>query len=182
MPKTTKPPEEDSANKVPKLELPLPSPPSAPAAPPAEPRLELPPIKAAPKGQPAKSEATKPEPTKPESTKTNEGTIPPIVLPQLPPPGGVSESKYRPAAGDRPEVAVLPVDGDPPAGATRKVGFYNYTGRDLELKIEGNAVALPAKSFVTAEVPVRFTWRVGSAAEETTTIPANSAGVEVVLK
>jgi hypothetical protein len=185
MPKPTKPPEEDAVNKVPKLELPLPSPPSTPttpAAPPTEPRLELPPIKPATKGQPAKSETTKPEPTKTESPRTNEGTIPPIVLPQLPPPGGVSESKYRPATADRPEIAVLPVDGAPPAGATRKVGFYNYTGRDLELKIGSNPVALPARSYFTAEVPVKFTWQVGSSAEETTTIPADSAGVEVVLK
>jgi hypothetical protein len=176
-----RPAEEEAANKVPKLDLPLPAAPSAPVAPPAEPKLELPPIKPAAKAETPKLAMPKTEPAKTEPAKT-ELTIPPIVLPQLPPPGGVSESKYRPATTDRPSVAVLPVDGTPPAGAKRKVGFYNYTGLDLELKVEGTAVTLPAKSYVTADVPTKFTWRVGTAADETTTIPADSAGVEVVLK
>jgi hypothetical protein len=170
-----KPAEEESANKVPKLDLPLPTSPP-PTVPPVEPKLELPPIKPAAKSEPAKTEPAKTEPGKTELT------VPPIVLPQLPPPGGVSESKYRPATADRPSVAVLPVDGMLPAGAKRKVGFYNYTGGDLELRVEGTAVTLPAKSYVTADVPTKFTWRVGTAADETTTIPADSAGVEVVLK
>src|SRR5438874_2117498 len=111
--------------------------------------------------------------------------VPPVVLPQLPPiapTGGLSESKYRPATADRPAFAVLPVDGAAPGGANPRwaVGFYNYTGRDLELRVGGSAVRLPARSSVTASVPGTFAWRVGGGADETTVIPPASGGVEIV--
>jgi hypothetical protein len=152
-----KPAEEKPESRLPKTDLPLPS---------------LP-------GNGSKADA-------PAAGKID-SPVPPIVLPQLPPvpaAGAKTESKYRPAAGDRPSFAVLPVDGVAPAGANPawQVGFFNYTGRDLELRVEGQAVALPARSYVTAKVPGTFTWRVGTGADETTTIPAASGGVEIVLK
>lgn len=181
--------EDDPANRVPKLNLPMENPtftapknPEPKAAVPDAPKAGDPGIML-PQLPPVVPPAAKPEPAMPGRV---EPTPPPIVLPQLPPvtpAGGTSESKYRPTTVETPSVAVLPVDGAPAAGAaTRKVGFYNYTDRDLNLRVAGSPVKLPAKSYVTADVSPTFTWRLSDRTEETTTVPAGSAGVEVVIK
>jgi hypothetical protein len=161
-PPPPRPAEEQPESKLPKLDLPLTNPKSEEKA--TDPlKIELPPVPAGKKAEPK---------------------LPPLVVPQLPPPAAASESKYRPATADRPGYTVLPVDGAGSTGTkgTWKVGFYNYTTRDLELAVEGRTVALPARSYVTAAVPGTFSWRVGAGADESTTIPAGSGGVEVVLK
>ncbi len=67
-------------------------------------------------------------------------------------------------------------------GTLRKVGFFNHTGRDLDLVIEGKAVKLPKKSYLNAELPVKFTWKADGNEAHATTVPDGAAGVDVLFK
>ena len=69
-----------------------------------------------------------------------------------------------------------------PAGATRTVGFFNHTGTDVELVIEGKAVRLPKRTYIHAEVPPTFTWKHGANPAESATVPAGAAGLDVVFR
>jgi hypothetical protein len=168
--------EEEPGNKLPPLNLPMTNPAKETTPTETPPKLNLPPVSDTPKLTiPPISDTPKIElPPITAKSEPSNFPLPPLVMP--------TEVKYRPTLDDRPQIDVLPVDGDPPAGAVWKVGFYNYTGRDLELRVEGRTVTLPARSYVTARVPGTFTWRVGRGADEKTTIPPTSAGVEIVLK
>jgi hypothetical protein len=80
-------------------------------------------------------------------------------------------------------VDVYPVDGPPPAGpnAKRTVGFFNHTGRDLTLTVEGETVTLPRRHYISAGVSATFTWKLDGD-ERRTEIPAAAPGIEVVFR
>lgn len=208
------PAREQPEETLPRLDLPMPKRPAAKEAPVQPPELDLPKIEPKapanpgtipePKLELPKIEPKTPAPANPggipepklelplidktKAPKAEESNIPPIVLPQLPvspASSNKSESKYRPAARVALQIDELPVAGSAPQGEQRKVGFYNFTGETIQLQIAGRDVLLPAKSYVTANVPPTFRWLVvdgsDSPARETT-IPADSPGMEVLLK
>jgi hypothetical protein len=125
-----------------------------------------------------------PEPRKaPKSDKGNDD-LPPIILP--PEGTGTSNgvipttSKSSPLAGAI-KVQVFSAAGTA-AGNLRKVGFFNHTGRDLDLVIEGRSVKLPKKSYLNAELPTKFTWKAAGNDAVATTVPTGAAGVDVLFK
>ncbi|MBM3981256.1 MAG: hypothetical protein FJ304_13400 [Planctomycetes bacterium] len=118
-----------------------------------------------------------------------DNTLPPLTLPPeapvLPPLPKVVEAKASPFAG---AARALKVDVFPAAGSTatanghRKIGFFNHTGRDLALVIEGQKVTLPARSYLHATLPPTFTWKCGDEPAATARVPADAAGLDVLIR
>ena len=110
-------------------------------------------------------------------------TLPPlnIVIPGDAP--STSTSRSSPLSS-RKAVEVIPVAGDAPASprTLRNVGFFNNSERDVTLTVQGETITLPKHTFVTANVPRSFTWKLDAEAERTTEIPPGAPGVEVVIR
>jgi len=143
---------------------------------PKGPPLVLPPI---PSAVPTPAPAPEAEP------KRNAESIPPLVLPpDLPTgPSGVippTTARSSPLAA-LPRVEVFPAAGAA-AGALRRVGFFNHTDRAVRLVIEGRSVTLPAKNYLHAELPPVFRWSEAGGPARTTTVPSDSAGVDVLFR
>lgn len=127
-----------------------------------------------------------PEPKKPKAS-TSDDTLPPLVLP---PEGGAapsgvvppisSTSKSSPLSGGV-QARVFTTAGTPAGGLTRKVGFFNHTGRAISLVIEGRTTTLPAKTFIHAEVPPSFRWGYVDRDTQTATVPDGAAGLDVLF-
>ncbi len=79
-------------------------------------------------------------------------------------------------------MSVFPAAGVADARGLRKVGFYNHTDRDLALTIEGKAVALPAKTYLHAQLPPTFTWAHGDRPAARETVPADASGLDVLFR
>lgn len=109
----------------------------------------------------------------PAVPKKDEPKLPEFKLPPI-----VSESKYLPKEPF--DVRVVPVEGKRAAG-NQTVKFYNYTDRELSLVLDGKATAVPAKSLLSVVLPDTFEWSLGGKSE-TSTIPADVAGLSVVIK
>ena len=118
---------------------------------------------------------------------SSEIKIPEIKLSDVPPiapTGGISTSRYSPETGkSRPAITMLPVEsnGKNVVDGKWKIGFYNYSDRDLNLVVDGTTMTLPSKTSLSATVGKTFTWRVGTAPDETTIIANDSAGWEIVI-
>lgn len=124
-----------------------------------------------------------PEIPTPKPPEKNSDTLPPLVLP--PEAGGNSVSKSSPL-GNAPRAAIT-VQVFTATGAianpnVRKVGFYNHTGRDIDLVIEGKAVTLPKKTFIHADVPPAFRWKYADQPTRNATIPDGAAGLDVLFR
>lgn len=189
-----KPDLEKPEQETPKGELAIPSPavPETPAEKPKPPEpapFTLPPIDA-----PKKKDETPPKLELPsaKSETPPKVDIPPITLPpttivpvkseEKPKPPEIvlpkiSESKYTPT---EPKVRVVPVEGRRSAG-DQTVNLYNYTDRDLQLQVGGKATKLPAKSLLALTLPDAFAWKFGEKAE-TITIPADAAGLSIIIQ
>lgn len=114
--------------------------------------------------------------------------LPPFTLPPDTPVAPATdkpvEVKSSPltGAGRELKVSVFPATGTSAATGLRKVGFYNHTARDLALTIEGKTVKLPAMSYIHAQVPASFTWKCGDKPVSKETVPADAAGVDVLIR
>src|SRR5262249_28242848 len=109
-------------------------------------------------------------------------TLPPLVLPPET-PGSVS--KASPLSGTTKRglsVQVLTASGPAARASTRKVGFYNYTDRDIELVIEGRAVTLPKMTYIHAEVSPTFRWKYADQAMRAENVPDGAAGLDVLFR
>ena len=96
--------------------------------------------------------------------------------------GGAQSSPITSAPREL-KVNVYPAGGNVrPTGGTYKIAFYNHTDRALELTIDGQTVALPARSYINAQLPARFTWKCGDRPAATATVPADAAGLDVLIK
>jgi hypothetical protein len=166
----------DSDSKLPPLKLPGDSAPKSPAG--------LTPPSAVPSAAPAGPDLAIPPPAMPTGPDPKgPAALPSLTLPPdspVKPPESVSRSS--PLSGG-PKVSVFPANGAAAAaGGYRSVGFYNHTGRELSLTIEGKAVKLPAKSYLEAKLAATFTWSHGNNAAARETVPAGSAGLDIVFK
>ncbi|MDB5311355.1 MAG: hypothetical protein JWO38_5557 [Gemmataceae bacterium] len=127
-----------------------------------------------------------PEPKKPDGPGD---TLPPLTLPPespaapsgVVPPAGPSTSRSSPLTGGV-KVQVFTAAGAPPSAATRKVGFFNHTDKDIDLVIEGRTVTLPRKSYIQAEVSPVFNWKRSDHPAETATVPDGAAGLDVLFR
>jgi hypothetical protein len=129
----------------------------------------------------------KPTPVKPDNVLPKL-ELPSLDLPAAPPlavPKAV-EVKSSPINAEKNAVAfeMFPVDGAVPAnpGEKRIVTFYNFSGRDLLLTIDGKAYTLPAKHTVEGKLGTQFKMQIGIGEVQEMKVPMSAAGVDVVLK
>ncbi|MGL6094937.1 MAG: hypothetical protein ACRC7O_03915, partial [Fimbriiglobus sp.] len=60
--------------------------------------------------------------------------------------------------------------------------FYNRSGRDVRITVSGEAMPLPANSYVTARVSGVFRWTLDGGSLESAEVPAGAAGLDVVIR
>ena len=130
-------------------------------------------------------------PALPKSSEPNKPAaggepLPPLVLPPEAPGGssGIvpeSTSRSSPLSAQF-QVRVFTATGALRAAATKRIGFFNHTNRDIDLVIEGRAVKLPRKTYIHAEVPPTFTWQHSGNPAKPTTVPADSPGLDVLFR
>jgi hypothetical protein len=78
--------------------------------------------------------------------------------------------------------AVVPRAADRPAGDWCSVAFWNLTGRDLTVQVEGQDHYVPRGKNVRLDLGRQFVWRVEDRAAETEKVPANDSAVEIVIR
>jgi hypothetical protein len=160
--------------KLPPLALPTKPDDGAPKLPPIElPKLDL------PKGPPIELPGA---PAIPQPAPAPDA-LPPLALPPDAPVEPLKvEAKASPIGRDL-KVSVFAAAGTAGAGnATRKVGFYNHTPRDLELTVEGKTVKLPAMTYLHAQLPPVFVWKCGDRPAERATVPDTASGIDVLFR
>ncbi len=183
-------PEPPRADVIPPPPVPLPAP--TPLPPKADPLFTLPPVPSArPTPAPAPPDFTLPAvppaapPPAPKLSAPVEPAKPPADAPPatlILPPVTARSSPLSGLGGAGPKVRAIPVAAASGAAAgKRKVGFFNHTDRAVELVVEGEQVTLPGRHYVHADLPAAFTWKLGDAPAERVTVPADQAGVELLI-
>jgi hypothetical protein len=117
----------------------------------------------------AKKESTQPKEKEPARTVEPEAT--------KPLPATTSDEKRPPIVTESRSGRVEAVSGD-----KCRVGFWNLSGHDVSLTVEGKTHALAKDRAVTLDLPREFAWRVGESAERTEQIPAGRSSHEVVIR
>lgn len=138
----------------------------------------------------------------PKAPKTAAATPDKEKIPELPKP---RNSDGEPSKSERIPKTDLPVESkkDPAAllakpfeeymipGPARKraevptevkVGFFNHSGRDMELTVNGEAVKLPKDQYITMKLPRNFNWSEKGGKSREAKIPDDSDGLEIVLR
>jgi hypothetical protein len=62
------------------------------------------------------------------------------------------------------------------------IGFWNLTGRDVTVSVEGHAHSLPRGKNLKLQVGRQFVWRVEGHEPQSETVPKENSGVEIVLR
>ncbi len=110
---------------------------------------------------------------------------PPLAKPSGPPMPPAQPSAYQaasPAAGARSyDTYPLAVRGAA-TGERCSVSFWNLTGRDVVLRVEGRTQVLPRGQSLTRELPRSFAWQVDGGEQRTEQVSAKDGGLEVVLR
>jgi hypothetical protein len=78
--------------------------------------------------------------------------------------------------------AVAGKDDRPVNGSRCTVGFWNNTGQDLVLRIDGQSRPLPNGRGVSLELPRVFVWQVVGREPQSERVPAEQTGVEIVIR
>ena len=105
--------------------------------------------------------------------------LPPLAVPTPADPSGKVNANY-PAKPAR--VRIVAVAGTPTSAATGLIGFFNRSQTDLTLTVNGTKTAFPKQSYLSVELPRKFTWSLDDGAEQTTDVPAEAPGVEIVIR
>lgn len=106
---------------------------------------------------------------------TTPATTPPPPAATSPAPG-VSESRY-------PDASVATVRDSRSAVAPRcSVGFWNQSGRDVILRIDGQPRILSRGEGVTIDLPHRFVWQVDERTAQMENVPAQQTTVDLVIR
>ncbi len=125
---------------------------------------------------PAKIYAT-PTPAPPSGTPPGarpKTTLEPPLVKPVPKGPTVIESRFGGAAM---------TDADKAAPLERcRVGFWNVTGREVTLTIDGKTQTLPRDRAVTLELGRSFVWRIDRLEPQSETIPKDRNTHEIVLR
>jgi hypothetical protein len=75
------------------------------------------------------------------------------------------------------------VAGGPRAAGDRcAVTFWNLSGRDMALTVDGQARTIPAGQNVRIDLKRDFSWTVAGRDAERQQVPAQESGVEIVIR
>jgi hypothetical protein len=106
--------------------------------------------------------------------------------PAPPSPGLVPQTAEPPLQKAPPKVteshstsgkAALPADG-----VCCRVGFWNVSGRDVTLTVNGEARLLASNQALTLQLGRQFTWRIGGGSPHAEQMPADKAALEIVIR
>jgi hypothetical protein len=71
---------------------------------------------------------------------------------------------------------------DKPATDRCAAGFWNLTGRDVTVSVEGQAHPVPRGKSLKLQVGRQFVWRVEGHEPQSEIVPKENSGVEIVLR
>lgn len=63
-----------------------------------------------------------------------------------------------------------------------KVGFWNVTGKDVQLEVDGQMRTIPKDRAITLDMDRRFVWRLDSGPENLERVPDEQNYFEVILR
>jgi hypothetical protein len=118
-----------------------------------------------------------------------------LELPLLPPPLKISPvAEIAPIA----EIAPLPrlndtnksfdiimvaaTEGAAPTDGRIGVGFFNHSDRDVTLEVNKRTIKLGSRHYLQLKLPRDFDWREKEGPVQTTNVPSDSEGVEIVFR
>jgi hypothetical protein len=138
-----------------------------------------------------------PLPPVPTAQPTTPNTAPPPIAPQTPPPPTAPKLPALPPPPGMPQAAVqeshsstntfdmysVPPDkGIKPTADRCSVGFWNLTGKELTLKIDGQTRTVAAGKSLTLDLARQFVWQVMGREAQNSTVPTADLGVEIVIR
>lgn len=115
-------------------------------------------------------------------------TVAPLAAPKSAPPSGKTaepplDPKRAPVIIESRSFggAFLPQGPAPSAGRCR-VGFWNVTGRDVTLTVNGQARTLSKDRALTVELDRTFGWQIDSGAAHAERVPDEQTSFEVIIR
>jgi hypothetical protein len=81
-----------------------------------------------------------------------------------------------------PTVFELRPNVSPPAKERCRVGFWNLTGRDVTLVVDGKSQLLPRDRAVTLELPREFSWQIDQQPARSERVANEKASHEIVIR
>ncbi len=102
-------------------------------------------------------------------------TVEPPTARPAPPAGGPTVTESNASA------AAKPASPGGAAGSCR-VGFWNLTGRDVTLTVDGQARQLPRNQSITLTLGRQFVWQVDRRTAQSENIPDANCTLEIVMR
>jgi hypothetical protein len=111
----------------------------------------------------------------------------PYAKPRPAPPSGTSEPPTEKPDQRAPKVVESRYEGGSTATATTvkdklRVGFWNLTGRDVTLTIDGQRHTVARNRAITLTLGRSFSWKMGEDPLRTEDVPSDQASFEVLLR
>jgi hypothetical protein len=79
-------------------------------------------------------------------------------------------------------IVVAAAEGATPTPDSIAVGIFNHADRDLTIEINKRTIKLGSRHYVQVKLPREFGWREKDGPQQTTKVPMDSAGVEIVFR
>ena len=116
-----------------------------------------------------------------ELPKFDVPAIPPLIEPESTPKQSTVRSS--PIADSKLKIDRYPIEGIAPVlpTALRAVTFYNFSGRELTLTLDGKDVTVPSKHSVEAKLPPAFSWKLDGESQADGTISPTTPGLDIVI-
>lgn len=107
----------------------------------------------------------------------------PYAQPRPAPPSGTPEPPLEKSEQRAPKVSESRYGSNKADTAEKlRVGFWNLTGRDVTLLIEGQKHTLPRNRAITLTLTRKFTWRLDDGDMRTENVPRDQGTFEVLLR
>jgi hypothetical protein len=112
----------------------------------------------------------------------------PLAAPSAAPPsaGPIQSGKGKPEVTESRSYyeafKVRPMSSDKPTGESCAVGFWNLTGRDVTVSVDGKQQIIPQGKSLKLQVGRQFVWQIGGHEALTEKVPTENSGLEIVLR
>jgi hypothetical protein len=112
----------------------------------------------------------------------------PLAAPSAAPPstGPIPPGKNQPEVTESRSYyeafKVRPISLDQPTGNHCALGFWNLTGRDVTVSVDGKPQVIPQGKSLRVQVARQFVWQMSGHEALTEKVPAENSGLEIVLR
>jgi len=112
----------------------------------------------------------------------------PLAAPSAAPPsaGPISTGKGQPEVTESRSYYeafnVRPTSTDQVAGDRCALGFWNLTGRNVTVSVDGKPQVIPQGKSLKLQVGRQFVWQLGGHEALTEKVPTENSGLEIVLR